>query len=113
MAMYENDQFGRYPQECLCRLYFAGHKSTMAPPLLRRTTTVWPFPYSPYYPRRTERPALYEPEFNRPEENQGSGVDAVGQSTGELQQRPHLIICILSQTANPDLKQLKEQFEIT
>ncbi|OXU30426.1 hypothetical protein TSAR_001863 [Trichomalopsis sarcophagae] len=56
-----------------------GRKSTAAPP--RRSTTVWPSPYSPYYPRRTERPALREPEYDRPEENR-RGASSAHSTTG-------------------------------
>lgn len=59
---------------------FPGRKSTAAPP--RRSTTVWPSPYSPYYPRRTERPSLREPEYDRPEENR-RGASSAHSTTGE------------------------------
>uniref|UniRef100_A0ABD2X2R5 Ig-like domain-containing protein n=1 Tax=Trichogramma kaykai TaxID=54128 RepID=A0ABD2X2R5_9HYME len=52
-----------------------GRKSTTASP--RRTTTIWPAPYTPYYPRRTERPshresADYEDKRGRGSSSSGS-----------------------------------------
>ncbi|XP_011503752.1 PREDICTED: uncharacterized protein LOC105366863 [Ceratosolen solmsi marchali] len=83
MGIRENNQYIAYPQECFCHLYFTGHKSTTALPSLKRLTTFWPFPYTPYYTRRTERPVIREQEYDSPDENRSNGgSDVAGQSTG-------------------------------
>ncbi|XP_046746079.1 lachesin-like isoform X1 [Diprion similis] len=43
-----------------------GRKSTPAPP--KRQTTIWPAPYNPQYPRRTERPPTNEEQIVRAEQ---------------------------------------------
>ncbi|KAJ8683323.1 hypothetical protein QAD02_019115 [Eretmocerus hayati] len=58
-----------------------GRKSTVSPPL-RRTTTIWPAPYTPYYPKRTERPALRE--YDRPEESSRARSSSGGSIAGSI-----------------------------